>query len=382
MKKTIFAILLSGACFCALAQKVVTITGTVTDDTKGFNKVYMYGKNVKEDSTTIHDGKFVLSMPFEKPLLVMLVSEYDANGGRAYTPYGLLIDRPGTIDIRNIELNKGLESGQVSGMESAVLWRSFAAQQDESYQKVSEGLKSKFGKYYVEENDPQYETMEKEREALSQEFVGKFIAQFVSQHLDSYAGVIALASGGRTLLPLEEQEALYAKLSDKMKHTEEGNSIVNYIQGVRNSAIGNLVKDFTLNNPEGKPLAFSSFKGKYVVIDFWASWCVPCKESFPHIKEVYNKFKGDRFEMYSISIDQDKAAWLKALKSENFPWPQSLDTRDISHKGFAVTGVPTTYLIGPDGKILAKEVGFNPNGTGDIEKMLNEVLVDKSAGSK
>jgi thiol-disulfide isomerase/thioredoxin len=114
-----------------------------------------------------------------------------------------------------------------------------------------------------------------------------------------------------------------------------------------------------------------------VLIDFWASWCVPCRKSFPHMREVYKAFKSDQFEIYSISIDQDKVAWLKAVKEENNPWLQSLDIKNVSQSGFAVTGVPSTFLIDPQGKIMAKEVGFDPNGGSEIEKKLTQLFGKK-----
>ena len=92
------------------------------------------------------------------------------------------------------------------------------------------------------------------------------------------------------------------------------------------------------------------------------------------MREVYKKYKSDKFEIYSVSIDEDKSAWLKAVKEENNPWLQSLDTKNISQKGFAVTGVPSTFLIDPQGKIIAKEVGFDPEGGSEIEKKIEEVF--------
>jgi thiol-disulfide isomerase/thioredoxin len=137
---------------------------------------------------------------------------------------------------------------------------------------------------------------------------------------------------------------------------------------------GSVAPDFTLLKRDSSQFTLSSMRGKYVLIDFWASWCVPCRRSFPHMREVYKKYKGDKFEIYSVSIDEDKKAWLKAVKEEKNPWLQSLDTKNISQKGFAVTGVPSTFLIDPNGKIIAKEVGFDPNGGSEIEKKLGKVL--------
>lgn len=372
-----FIWLFASSCISVMAQKKITINGTVKNDTKGYNKVYTYGNGITSDSAEIQNGKFTINVPFEKPFMVLMYAEYTIKNSSMYTPYGLLIDRPGVINIDNIDLAKGMETGKVTGLESAVLFRTFNNEQGEQYKKVSDALKEKFGKYWVEEKDPQYEAFEKERNDLSKKHVGKFVEQFIVRHPDSYVSVMALSGSGRSLFTLEEQEALYSKLSKKLQQSEDGKDIIDFIEGSRSSSVGSYVKDFTLNTPAEKPLSFSSFKGKYVIIDFWASWCGPCKQSFPHMKEVYKSYKSDQFEIYSISIDKNKTAWLKAVEEQQFPWVQTLDTKNIAHKGFAVTGVPTTYLIDPTGKILLKEVGFDPGGGSEIEKKLVELFGNK-----
>ena len=361
----------------ATAQSTITIKGNVTTDLKGYNKIYVYGNNVANDSAEIHNGQFKIQLPFVKPVMVLMYAEYTIKNGSMYTPFGLLIDRAGEVTVSDINLNKGIETGKIGGIQSAVMYQQFTEQSHTAYEKVNQGLMDKFGKVWVPETDPQSKAMEEEREKLSAKHIGAFVQQFVTKHPGSYASVIALSGTGRSVLTLDEQEKLFAKLSPEMKRTEDAKDIPDFIEGARNSAIGSMVKDFTLNNPEGKPIALNTFKGKYLLIDFWASWCVPCKQSFPHMKEVYKAYKADQVEFYSISIDKNKAAWLKAVKEEAFPWQQSLDTKNIAHKGFAVTGVPTTYLIDPAGKILAKDVGFDPEGNSTIEKKLIELFGQK-----
>ena len=173
---------------------------------------------------------------------------------------------------------------------------------------------------------------------------------------------------------MEKKEQLLAMLSPRVKRSDAAQKFGSYLQGLRNSRIGSTVSNFSLPDPEGKEIHFASLKGKYVLIDFWASWCAPCRQSFPHMREVYSKYKSPDFEIYSISIDEDKAAWEKAVAEERNPWPQSLDTKGIAHSGFAVTAVPSTFLIDPQGKIVAKEVGFDANGGGEIEKTIKALF--------
>ncbi|HWJ30234.1 MAG TPA: TlpA disulfide reductase family protein, partial [Flavisolibacter sp.] len=220
-------------------------------------------------------------------------------------------------------------------------------------------------------------SLQKTNDSLRNEYIVPLIESLLKKHSDSYASAFVLSGSGRQINSMKEMEHLYNLLSPRMKRSDVGQKFADYIQGLKSSGVGNTVANFVLNDPKENEIDFKNLKGKYVLIDFWASWCGPCRKSFPHMREVYKTFKSDQFEIYSISIDEDKNAWLKAVKEESNPWLQSLDTKNVSQSGFAVTGVPSTFLIDPDGKIIAKEVGFDPNGGSEIEKKLTELFGKK-----
>ncbi|GEP98444.1 TlpA disulfide reductase family protein [Chitinophaga cymbidii] len=356
----------------AMAQNVV-IKGTFSGDTKGANKVYIYGTGVKQDSVVMTDGKFEFTLPFEKPFMPLFYTEYDKTVKRMYAPFPVLVEQPGTVILSDGDITKGMGSMKVSGMSSAKDYGELREQQNAVYKDMNAELAKKYGDKWYAPDNPKAADVAKDRELMIQSSMGALLERFIKAHPDSYASGIALSSS-RSTLKTPELEKLYALLSSKGKQTEEAKNVADYLKGVKNSAIGSTVKDFTLNTPEETPLSFSSLKGKYVLIDFWASWCGPCKKSFPHMKEVYKKYKSDQFEIYSISIDKDKDAWLKGLKEQDLPWLQTLDTKNISQSGFAVTGVPTTFLIDPKGKILMKEVGFDSSGESPLEKKLVELF--------
>jgi thiol-disulfide isomerase/thioredoxin len=325
--------------------------------------------NVKSDSVVMKDGSFEFTLPFEKTFIPLFYTEYDKNVKHMYSPYPVLVEQPGIITLSDGDITKGMATFKVSGMKSAEEYSELREKQNAVYKQVNE----KFGKTWYDRKDPKFEEMSKEREQLANGLLAGVLEDFIKTHPDSYASALAL-SNSRSSLKTEDMERLHGMLSAKGKQTEEGKTVSDYLNGLKSSAIGSTVKDFSLNTPDEKLFSFSSLKGKYVMIDFWASWCGPCKQSFPHMKEVYAKYKSDKFEIYSISIDKDKAAWLKGLKEQELPWLQTLDTKNISQSGFAVTGVPTTYLIDPKGKILMKEVGFEPGGNSPLEKKLVELF--------
>jgi thiol-disulfide isomerase/thioredoxin len=122
--------------------------------------------------------------------------------------------------------------------------------------------------------------------------------------------------------------------------------------------IGKPAPDIVANDKDGKPLKLSSLKGKIVLIDFWASWCGPCRRENPNVVRIYNRFKDKGFEIYSYSLDQDKNAWLKAITDDKLIWPSHssdlMGWRSPGSGAYGVTGIPFTVLLDRKGNILAK----------------------------
>lgn len=120
--------------------------------------------------------------------------------------------------------------------------------------------------------------------------------------------------------------------------------------------IGNEAPELILPTPDNKELALSSLRGKVVLIDFWASWCGPCRKEMPNVKLVYQKYKDKGFEIYGVSLDKDRSAWLEAIEKDGLKWPQVSDLKfwqSEAAQTYAVQSIPHTVLIGKDGKILA-----------------------------
>lgn len=381
MKKNlvlIICLIWASSSFCQ-QNNLVIIKGTLTGDLKGFNKIYMYTRTTN-DSANITNGQYIFSFPFDKPQLKFLYPEYIKGQGMMYSPFGILIASPGTYVVSS-DIQEGMHASKLSGPEALVLYNEFQKDYSKTYQKLNHELGKIYGEdwWKADEKSQLHEQIQNSTDSLKRVLILPMLKNLVTEKPGSFATAYILDGIGKDIGTVADKELLYQSLSDQLKKASAAKDYFNYIQGLKNSRIGETIADFVLPDPEDKAIDFSSMKGKYVLIDFWASWCWPCRNSFPHMREIYKKYKSRDFEIYSISIDESKSNWLKAVAEEKNPWPQSLDTKNIATSIFAVTAVPATFLISPDGKILEKEVGFDPEGNGKIEQRIKKLFSESKS---
>jgi len=152
-----------------------------------------------------------------------------------------------------------------------------------------------------------------------------------------------------------------------------------YAAGVKNAiesgkigAVGTKALDFTQTDTSGKNISLSQFRGKYVLLDFWASWCRPCRMENPNVLAAYNQYKNKNFTIVSVSLDQDKSNWLNAIKADHLAWTHVSDLQFWSNQAakiYHVESIPQNYLIDPNGTIIAKNLRGD-----ELEVKLREVL--------
>jgi peroxiredoxin len=359
-------IALSAFIFSCTSKDSFTISGTIKNQAS-LKMVYLLEADSTKinivDSTSVVDGKFEFKRKTPYANLFKIRA-----GGAIFD----IIAQNGEQITFTTDMSDKRHAYEITGSEES--------KKIQAYNKISNFYGDK-NVALATEYQTKVEAIGQETDSLMQAYMplmqknmedtNEAVLKFINENKKSLAAFYAMTS----LDPVKYEQQMVA-YADEIKDTFTDNPgvqhFVRQMQLMKPVAIGQKAPDFTIAGIDGKPVKLADYKGKYVMLDFWASWCAPCRQENPNVVKQYAKFHSKGFNIVGISLDETKEAWQQAIDADNLTWQHGSDLKRFEGPTevlYRIEAIPSNFIIDPQGVIIAKNI------TGvKLEEFLNKTF--------
>lgn len=323
--------------------------------------------NMPADTVQVKDGNFEFKDSISEPCYGMLFNH----------DYTLRVDL--LIDKGNIAISGDIDSSYDIHVAGSPVVNEYAAY-NQSLNNTKKPIQEIYEKWIASYNSGDSDGVRKYKPeffaARDSQGVGavKLQLDFIKNHPDNNASAWELFHYLNEK-SLEKSKAMFSGFSENVKNSEQGKEVNNRIATLSRIEVGNYAPGFEQNSVNDQAVTLASYKGKYVLLEFWASWCGPCRAESPNVLKAYNKYKSKGFDVLSVSLDNTKKNWETAIQKDGLLWTQVSDLKGWKNNVatlYGVQAVPANFLIDPTGKIIATNLRGD-----DLNQALKEYLTDK-----
>lgn len=350
----------------SFAQKGFTISGDVSKVKDLIAKVYLNyyadGKSTM-DSAEVKDGKFSFTGTLADPVMGSLRAKYQEVPG-AKSMKAISYNR----DIKQVFLeNSKIKIASVDSFANATIKGSkshtaYVSWTDLTKEETAQSaaLNKEYSEFYKKKDQAGMDKIDAAFDKLTEQKNIKN-KQYLKDNPSSPIAMFVLKQYAGYDINADDVEPMFLALPEQLRASPAGKDMTEKLETAKKTGVGKMAMDFTQNDTLGIPVSLSSFRGKYVLIDFWASWCGPCRQENPNVVKAFNAYNSKGFTVLGVSLDQPTAKdkWMKAIHDDKLTWTQVSDLKywknDVAVQ-YGIQAIPQNFLIDPQGKIVGKNL--------------------------